>query len=143
MWKHYWMMMQAARDNGIRVVGIDNTDMQNRDNMKRLYDAVFLAPFKNMSFETVIRADQERCSADEKFVVYAGESHGTDFGGNLRGIHDRLGIPRFILTEGDYAIARHPFDSIGSFSVSIPPARDQDPRYKTQSVRSEPVNWTI
>jgi hypothetical protein len=96
-----------------------------------------------MSFETVIRDDQETCAPDEKFVIYAGESHGTDFGGCLRGIHDRLGVPRFILTEGDYAVARHPFDSVGSFEVSIPPAQDQDPRHKTQAVRPEPVNWTI
>jgi hypothetical protein len=36
MWKHYWMMMQAAHENGIKIVGLDNPDMQNRDNMKRL-----------------------------------------------------------------------------------------------------------
>lgn len=143
MWQYYWLMLQAARDNNIRVVGIDNPDMHSGEGMRRRYSPVFLAPFKNMSFESVVRDDQNSCAADEKFIVYSGENHGTDYGGDLKSIHQRLEIPRMILREGPFSIARHPFDPLPSFSISIPPAPNQDPRDKGRQIRTNPVRWPV
>lgn len=137
MWAHYWLMLQAARENGIRVVGIDNPEI------KTGYGPVFDAPFKTMHWESTILKDQKNVGPDEKFVVYGGELHLIDKGGALQGIHQRLEIPRILMQQGNYSIASHPLDRKPSFVVQIPDVSYQDPVSKTRTVRNTPVKWTV
>lgn len=137
MWQYYWRVLQEANRLGMRIVGLDKAEIASG------YGPIFDAPFKTMHWESVIQKDQKTSGPDEKYIVYGGISHGTDFGGVLIGIHQRMGIPRIILKEGDYAIARHMFSDTPSFSINIPPSPKQDHRERLNTVRTVPVKWPI
>ena len=137
MWAYYWLMLQAADENNIRVVGVDNPEIISG------YGAVFDAPFKTMHWEGIIKKDQASAGMDERYVVYGGEAHMVDKGGELKGIHQRMGIPRIMMQEGAYSIASHPLDQKPSFTVAIPRIDQQDPLASRRNVRNNPVKWPV
>jgi|GEM_PF-5324301 hypothetical protein len=137
MWAHYWLMLQAAHENGIRVVGVDNPEIRSG------YGPAVDAPFKTMHWEGIISKDLRNLAPDQRYVVYGGESHLVDMGGALRGIHQYLEIPRVLMREGPYTIASHPLDKKPSFEVRIPQASRQDPISNRRDVRNNPVKWTV
>lgn len=137
MWAHYWLMLQTAHENGMRVIGLDRPEIASG------YGAIFDAPFKTMFWEKVVSEDQRTARADEKFIVYGGEAHLTDKGGALRGIHQHLDIPRILMQQGPYSIASHPLDKRPSFVVRIPPATGQDTLSTERSIRNQPVKWGV
>lgn len=131
------MMLQAAHENGIRVVGVDNPEIRSG------YGPAVDAPFKTMHWEGIISKDLRNLAPDQRYVVYGGESHLVDMGGALRGIHQYLEIPRVLMREGPYTIASHPLDKKPSFEVRIPQASRQDPISNRRDVRNNPVKWTV
>ena len=140
MWQHYWLMMSAAKDNGIKIVGLDKPEIKSG------YGDVFDAPFKTMHWETVIKNEQETMQDGEKFLVYGGELHMIDMGGPLSGIHQRVNVPRILLEGGSfYAAARLLLDKDKkSFIVQVPDVAYQDPPSKgVRNIRSVPVRWSL
>lgn len=137
MWAYYWLMLQAAHESGIRVIGIDKPEIVSG------YGANFDAPFKTMHWEKIVTEDRQTAKIDEKFIVYGGEAHLRDMGGALKGIHQHLDIPRILMQQGAYSIASHPFDKNPSFVVRIPPVVAQDPLSKDLSIRNQPVKWGV
>lgn len=136
MWQHYWLVLKEAHDCGIKVVGLDKPEISSG------YGAVFDAPFKTMFWESVIKKDQEKLDPSERFVIFGGEGHAVNMGGDLKGIHQRLDIPRILLKSGEHSVAKLPFDKAPSFIVRIPDVDYQDTIHggKKRDIRNVLVN---
>ncbi len=138
MWQHYWLMMCAAREAGIKIVGIDNPKIRTG------YGAVMDAPFKTMFWESTIEKDRKTAGARERYIVYGGESHITDNGGNLKGIHQLLNIPRVFLQKGDGHGAGNLILEKESYIMRLPKVSYQDPPSAgVRDVRSVPVRYPL
>lgn len=138
MWQHYWLMMCAAREEGIKIVGLDNPDIRTG------YGAVMDAPFKTMFWESVIEKDRKTAKPGELYVVYGGESHVTDHGDPFKGIHQILGVPRILLKKGTGIGVAEIMGERESFIMTLPSISYQDPPSAgVRDVRSVPVRYPL
>lgn len=135
-WQFYWDVMKAAHSSGIRVVGLEKYDIRTK------YGAVFDAPFKTMYWQSCIERDRKKNNDQGKFVVYGHEINGLDMGGALKGIHQRLDIPRMILTTGDTALAKLMLDPHPSYIVSLPTHPEQDKISIGPYIRNKPLKYS-
>jgi hypothetical protein len=140
MWQHYWQMFCGLRDEGIKIVGLDNPDIQSG------YGAVFDAPFKTMFWHKVIEEDLATMGPGERFIVQGGELHMAELGNPFLGIHQMLDIPRVLLETGkEYGMGCLIFDKIPeSCIIRIPDVSYQDnPSAGARDVRSVPVRYPL
>ncbi|MFC1637603.1 ChaN family lipoprotein [Candidatus Margulisiibacteriota bacterium] len=110
MAQKYFEAVQAARENGIQVIGIDNDAAGDR----RLEES-------NPHWTEVI--NKHTSKKKTKYVVFGGHGHSANYSAN-KGVDYRLGIPSVDLVTGDPQI------KIGDgkkndFEIALAPSPDQ------------------
>ncbi|MDB5491703.1 MAG: hypothetical protein JWO78_1552 [Micavibrio sp.] len=135
-WQFYWKVMEAAKAANIRVVGLEKYDIRTH------YGAVFDAPFKTMYWESHIERARERNNDKGRFIVYGHEMNALDMGGALKGIHQRLDIPRMIIKTGTPALAKLILDQHPSYVVSLPAHPQQDIICVGPYIRNMPLKYS-
>lgn len=68
MWQHFWNVLQAAHDNGLRIVTIEP------DRKESVYPGMEIF-YRNMMWENAIDADQKIKGGKAPYVVYCGAWH--------------------------------------------------------------------
>ncbi len=113
MKQHYFDVIEAARDAGVRVVAIDRAEMGNR-----FHDS-------NPHWVDVIEKDREQRPLEEKFIVYGGHYHfceAPDYDCHnfpVNSVSKSLGIPSVKMTTGNEVIEVGTQSDHNDFMVSL------------------------
>lgn len=131
-WHHYWLMFQAAKKAGIRVVAIDKRHVMG-------VHPNALMKERNESWMDSIIEDQNQCGYGEKFIVFGGQDHFRS-STKLQGISWRLGIPVFQMETGLYAI-KTLSKMRREYQIKIPMAENQIAHFNSPDVPHRKISY--
>lgn len=132
MWVHFFEVLKAARDNGLRIVTVE----PDRHTLHSVFPGMEIF-YKNLRWENAIRADQKKKKSERPFVLYCGAWHLDRFMCcNASPIHEIFGGAGVAIDNGEYCLIRP--GSGGSLAYAFVPRAPHQTPITMRPIRRKP-----